>query len=246
MKTYSISCISCLFAALLPLTVLGFCFENAGTTYGINPTLLESIARVESNMNPKAINKNTNGTSDIGLMQINSAWLRSMRVNANDLLNDPCLNTMTGAWILRQCIDRHGYGWEAVGCYNAMSRNKKVNYAWKVFQQLKNEQRKSPRTYAHNPKTVLPHPRALASEPTAGSSLPVGIQRASASRRGGSGSFAAGGGDVSPFNGSTGDLLRTASDVTAKPKSNQPALKPAASSLVFRVRDITETERGAP
>ena len=88
MKTYSISCISYLLAALLPLTVLGFCFENAGNTYGINPTLLESIARVESNMNPKAINKNTNGTSDIGLMQINSAWLRSMSVNANDLLND--------------------------------------------------------------------------------------------------------------------------------------------------------------
>ena len=187
MKIFFISCISYLLAALLPLTVLGFCFENAGNTYGINPTLLESIARVESNMNPRAINKNTNGTSDIGLMQINSAWLRSMSVTANDLLNDPCLNTMTGAWILRQCIDRHGYGWEAVGCYNAMSRNKKVNYAWKVFQQLKNEQNKS-----------------------------------------------------------TGNLLRTASDIKAKPEGNQPAQRPAASSLVFRVRDITETERGAP
>jgi soluble lytic murein transglycosylase-like protein len=162
MKSYATSFISCILAALIPITVLGFCFEDAGNTYGISPTLLESIARVESNLNPKAINKNTNGTSDIGLMQINSTWLKSMSVNA-----------MTGAWILRQCIDRHGYGWEAVGCYNAMSRDKKVNYAWKVFRQLKDERNKS-----------------------------------------------------------TGNILQTN--------------KPTASSLVFRVRDITETERGVP
>jgi soluble lytic murein transglycosylase-like protein len=73
MKSYTLSCISHIIAVLLPVTVLGFCFEDAGNKYGINPILLESIARVESNLNPKAINKNTNGTSDIGLMQINSA-----------------------------------------------------------------------------------------------------------------------------------------------------------------------------
>lgn len=172
MKSYAISCILFVIATFLPGTLLGFCFEDAGNTYGISPTLLKGIARVESNLNPKAINKNTNGTSDIGLMQINSAWLRSMSVNANDLLNDACLNTMTGAWILRQCIDRHGYGWEAVGCYNAMSRDKKVNYAWKVFRQLKGERN---------------------------------IQ-----------------------------------------KNNLSAQKPTTSSLVFRVRDISEMERGVP
>lgn len=187
MKSYAISCISYIIAILLPVTVLGFCFEDAGNTYGINPTLLLSIARVESNLNPKAINKNINGTSDIGLMQINSAWLKSMSVNANDLLNDACLNAMTGAWILRQCIDRHGYGWEAVGCYNAMSRDKKVNYAWKVFHQLKDERKKY-----------------------------------------------------------TGDILLTNNDFKIKQKNNLSAQKPTAPSLVFRVRDITETERGTP
>lgn len=187
MKTYSILCISSVLAALLPVTLLGFCFEDAGNTYGINPTLLESIARVESNLNPKAINKNTNGTADIGLMQINSAWLKSISVNANDLLDDACLNTMTGAWILRQCIDRHGYGWEAVGCYNAMSRNKKVDYAWKIFHQLKDER-----------------------------------------------------------NRLTGSALLTNNDLKEKQMKNLLVDKSAASSLVFRVKDITETERGAP
>lgn len=187
MKASCISCISYVLVILFPLTGLGFCFEDAGSAYGISPALLEGIAKVESNLNPKAINKNTNGTSDIGLMQINSAWLKSISLNANDLLKDACLNTMTGAWILRQCIDRHGYGWEAVGCYNAMSRDKKVNYAWKVFHQLK-------------------------------------IER----------------------NRSTGAELRTNKDLREKQMSNLLVGKPASSSLVFRVRDITETERGAP
>ena len=187
MKTYPISFISFVLAAFLPATLLGFCFEDAGNTYGISPILLESIARVESNLNPRAINKNTNGTSDIGLMQINSAWLKSMSVNTNALLNDACLNTMTGAWILRQCIDRHGYGWEAVGCYNAMGRDQKVNYAWKVFRQLKDEQ-----------------------------------------------------------NRSMENTLQAANYVKRKQNEDMSVQKSAAPSLVFRVRDITETGRGTP
>ena len=106
MKLYIDLYVSCIAVALFPAIALGFCFGDAGEKYGISPALLESIARVESNLNPKAINKNRNGSYDIGLMQINSGWLQSMKVGTNDLLNDPCLNTMTGASILRQCIDR--------------------------------------------------------------------------------------------------------------------------------------------
>lgn len=121
------------FAAVLPLIASGFCFDEAGEQQGINPRLLEGIARVESGMNPKAINRNINGTVDIGLMQINSLWLKSLNISREDLLADPCLNARTGALILRRCIDRFGYTWEAVGCYNAVSSEKKVDYAWKVF-----------------------------------------------------------------------------------------------------------------
>jgi soluble lytic murein transglycosylase-like protein len=154
----SILCLPCVALSLFPITVLGFCFDEAGKEYGINPALLESIARVESNLNPKAINKNINGTFDIGLMQINSGWLTSMSVSAHDLLDDACLNTMTGAWILRQCIDRHGYTWEAVGCYNAMSRDKKVNYAWKVFYQLKGGRTKSTKGRQKNNTLLAKNP----------------------------------------------------------------------------------------
>jgi soluble lytic murein transglycosylase-like protein len=117
--------------------VYAFCFEEAGETYGINPSLLKSIARIESNLNPKAMNKNQNGSIDIGLMQINSFWIKTLGLDSGKLISDPCYNTMIGAKVLKQCIDRYGYTWEAVGCYNAARSHKRVKYSWKIFNELK-------------------------------------------------------------------------------------------------------------
>jgi len=121
---------------LLPGTAFPFCFDEAGRTYGINPRLLRGIARVESNMNPEAVNRNSNGSIDLGLMQVNSFWLKTLGTTSQELTSDPCYNVMAGAWILKGCLDRHGETWEAVGCYNATSRNKRVNYSWKIYREL--------------------------------------------------------------------------------------------------------------
>ncbi len=72
-------------------------------------------------------------------MQINSAWIDPMHLNREELIADPCYNVMAGARILRQCIDKHGYTWEAVGCYNAKSKGKRVGYSWRIFRELKKE-----------------------------------------------------------------------------------------------------------
>ncbi|MBI3593219.1 MAG: lytic transglycosylase domain-containing protein, partial [Nitrospirae bacterium] len=114
-----------------------FCFEEAGRAYGINPLLIEGIAKTESNLNPKALNKNQNGSVDMGLMQVNSFWIKALGLSPHELISDPCYNTMAGTRILRECINRLGYTWEAVGCYNAKSMNKKVAYSWKIFNKLK-------------------------------------------------------------------------------------------------------------
>lgn len=116
-----------------------FCFEEAAKESGINPGLLRSIAKVESGMRPNATNRNKNGSTDLGLMQINSSWIGPMKLDRERLMNDPCYNVRTGAVILRQCIDKHGYTWEAVGCYNAFSKGKRVVYSWKIYRQLKKE-----------------------------------------------------------------------------------------------------------
>ncbi len=116
-----------------------FCFQEAGAAYGLNPFLLESIAQVESGMRQNAINRNKNGTMDIGLMQINSFWISSAGFDKELLLNDACYNAKAGARILKECIDRFDYSWKAVGCYNAVSDSKRKGYAWKVYKLLGRE-----------------------------------------------------------------------------------------------------------
>ncbi|MBA4416501.1 MAG: murein transglycosylase [Syntrophus sp. (in: bacteria)] len=130
-----------------PSALLAFCFENAGAQYGIHNRLLENIARVESNLNPRAINVNTNGSSDMGLMQINSFWIRTLSLRKEELLSNPCYNVMVGASILRTCIDRFGYSWEAVGCYNATGKDRKITYAWKVFNMMKRDNYRNSRNH---------------------------------------------------------------------------------------------------
>ena len=46
------------------------------------------------------------------------------------------MNVKVGAWILAQCIARHGYTWKAVGCYNTAPKNKRNAYARKVYDVL--------------------------------------------------------------------------------------------------------------
>ena len=121
---------------LIPSHGHAFCFNEAGAASGISPVLLQAIAKVESGMNPKAVNINSNGSRDLGLMQINSSWVKPMKLDGERLFSDPCYNTMIGARILRDCIDHKGYGWAAVGCYNAVSAPKQVAYSWKIYRMM--------------------------------------------------------------------------------------------------------------
>ena len=46
---------------------LNKCIAGAAQYHGVNPYLLRAILMVESQLNPKAINVNMNGTRDIGV-----------------------------------------------------------------------------------------------------------------------------------------------------------------------------------
>ncbi|MBB1634731.1 MULTISPECIES: transglycosylase SLT domain-containing protein [Cupriavidus] len=122
------------------------CWTKAGERHGIDPLLLAAIAKVESSMNPRALNRNRNGTYDIGLMQINSSHLpRLLRagVTHERLIDEPCTSIDTGAAILADFIERHGYTWNAVGAYNAGSaparqpaRKVYATKVWREYQRL--------------------------------------------------------------------------------------------------------------
>jgi hypothetical protein len=92
--------------------------KEAGTCYGISPTLLKAISDVESNGNIHAVHYNPlSRPTDVGHMQINSFWQQFLGEHYKTLF-DACYCTMVGAWILKQCIDRYGYNWNAVACYH--------------------------------------------------------------------------------------------------------------------------------
>lgn len=106
--------------------------------WGAPPSLAMAIANVESGFHPWAIN--IQGKShymdsresalslirrasaqrksyDIGLMQINSYWLRRLKLDPADVL-DPRINVIIGCWILSEELKRYGMTWRAIGAYH--------------------------------------------------------------------------------------------------------------------------------
>ena len=132
---------TCLLAVVLVVLasqhLCAFCFEEAGEKFGVSPQLLWAIAKTESHFNPTVVSYNRNGSFDYGLMQVNSSWYGELGRERWMRLGDACYNVQIGAWILSQCVQRYGYSWAAVGCYNSVAKDKGVAYANRVYQTLK-------------------------------------------------------------------------------------------------------------
>lgn len=124
------------------------CLMAAATHHSVDPALLHAIAVVESGLDPRATNRsNRNGSRDIGLMQINSAWLPALKRwgITEEKLYEPCISAYVGAWILAGNIARHGRTWRAVGAYNAVTPSRQLAYVRRVQRQmLKSAQRQTP------------------------------------------------------------------------------------------------------
>lgn len=104
-----------------PMSVMANCWVEAGDRYKLDPWLLYSIAKQESGLRSDAINKNKDGSEDLGIMQINTRHLPKLTAYGirRVELFDPCTNIMVGAWILAENFYRFGRNWNAVGMYNA-------------------------------------------------------------------------------------------------------------------------------
>lgn len=74
-------------------------FDEAGSRYNIDSNLLRAIGRHESGFKANAVNSNTNGTKDYGVMQINQTNFDVLRLDPVSALN-PISNIRAAALFL--------------------------------------------------------------------------------------------------------------------------------------------------
>jgi hypothetical protein len=88
---------------------------------------------------------NTNGTADIGPVQVNTANLPDVAAHWHATIADTykavrdnfCANVEAGAWILRRDLDEaRGDFWEGVGYYHSHTPEHKTQYLRQVLRQI--------------------------------------------------------------------------------------------------------------
>lgn len=124
--------ISALVLSVVAPPVRASCWHEAAARYQVSPVLLYAIAKQESALKPDAVSAlNSDGSYDIGLMQINSKWLPALlQFGITERhLHDGCTSAHVGAWMLAQNFKRFGFTWRAVGAYNAKNEQKRSRYA---------------------------------------------------------------------------------------------------------------------
>lgn len=143
---------SCIWMTALLLTATAysldasaFCWNEAAARYHINASVLQSIGQHESGLKSTAINRNNNGTVDVGVMQINSihfAELQSYGIVPSALW-EPCTNVMVGAFLLAKSIKKYGNTWEAVGAYHSRTPSLKERYALQVYRVFSRQEKRT-------------------------------------------------------------------------------------------------------
>ena len=159
------------------------CLEAASRAYHVPPAILVILLNVEGG-SLGAVSQNTNGTVDIGPMQVNQIWVPQVAAHWSTtkdrayraLRDNFCANLEAGAWILRQGLDEaHGDFWEGVGYYHSHDPGHKQTYLRSVLQQvlrLRPHQPADLRSVAQQIIPLLPYrPAALATAASSGSGM---------------------------------------------------------------------------
>ena len=110
------------------------CFDEAAGYQKVNPLILRAIAWQESHNRPTAVHKNANGSTDYGVMQINSVHLPVLAQYgiSQGTLMEPCKNVYIAAWHLRQKMNKYGNTWAAVGAYHSETPSLRDEYARQI------------------------------------------------------------------------------------------------------------------
>jgi hypothetical protein len=141
---------------------------HAASAHRLPPAVLVILLNVEGGKLGR-VSANTNGTVDIGPMQVNEIWLQELSrhwrapvgMTFLALRDNFCANAEAGAYILRKGLDEaHGDFWSGVGIYHSHDPGYKAAYLRKVFEQALRLQAAVART--------APAPQPAAAQPNAG------------------------------------------------------------------------------
>jgi hypothetical protein len=117
------------------------CMATAAAFYHLPPRVLPSIQAVEGGR-PGLIQVNTNGSADLGLMQINTVWIGPLAQYAHlerqalidRLVNNPCFNIAAAAAIMRLYLNEaDGNLMIAIGYYHSHTPTLGIAYQQKVL-----------------------------------------------------------------------------------------------------------------
>jgi hypothetical protein len=117
------------------------CMAAAAAFYHLPPRVLPAIHAVEGGT-LGSVHINTNGSADLGMMQVNTIWVEPLAGFAHmdreavvvHLLNDPCFNIAASAAIMRFYLtEAHGNLMAAIGHYHSHTPELSAAYQDKVL-----------------------------------------------------------------------------------------------------------------
>lgn len=126
-----------------PAAVLAACLMLAAETYSVPPAVMVGIMNVEGGRVGQEV-RNTNGTYDLGPMQINTIWLPELaaywRVDQHTarswVRDNGCVNMHVSAWILRGRLDKTRNLYSAIAHYHSATPQYGDPYARKVIRAM--------------------------------------------------------------------------------------------------------------
>lgn len=131
--------------AMPPIDYRETCVIQASAYYQAPPDLVRAVIRTEGGKTGK-VNRNSDGSFDMGLMQINSIHLPELAkygINQEMLINNECVNIFIGTFYLQKNILSGKDFWHGVGKYHSKTPSKNTIYQYKVWNNLQQVQRVS-------------------------------------------------------------------------------------------------------
>ena len=116
------------------------CMAGVAAFYHLPPRVLPSIQAVEGGA-VGAVHANTDGSQDLGVMQVNTRWVSKLalaiRIAPDDararLISDGCFNVAVAGAIMRTYLDEaRGNLMLAIGYYHSHTPALNLNYQVKV------------------------------------------------------------------------------------------------------------------